>query len=872
MGNNVTFDPTIDTIIVTTAPVLEGSEWVVDLDVKIDVFSDGKEDWIIDSELNKRRFPISTAGGDDLPGSKQLGSTFFLEYGWKIRPYEASHTLRINGNIYSRDGSSPFIQTLGSYNVMVINTVSSLVDSTVQQLSEIEYASFNGGISYDSINGSPGIKYPIGTPQEPSNLMADAKIIAEERGFTTGFIIGDITFDTITDLTSFTFIGSSKSNTLITIPDAAIVEDCSFHDAEVTGVLDGESALYNCLVSDLAYINGYIELCVLSGTGIITLGGGGVSHFLSCYSGVPGEGTPIIDMGGSGQALAMRDYNGGILITNKTGLDAVSIDLASGQVKLDLDGNFGVAGVVAGSIIIRGDGKVTDATTGDYLPSGEYNGLTLLNETVGIDSFSASKYNDKVFIEIGSGHTKESYPIGLINYPADSIDIAKIILDKYHLNTFHFQTDASIFSGVDIQGYKITSHNNHITFIDGCFTSALIVEDTVLSGVLSGYDHLFKQCLLIDLININGKINECTLSGNITISGNSIFRNCIAPRSNPLTIDTGIYSVNFLEIRGFFSMSNVSGSVNVNLCGGQITLNPSCASGTIFIDNIGNGIIIDNSGVGCTVVIKEFSTASILGSDVTPYHDTDSLAGASVHLKHLSYKIFIDPDGISPGDGSQHHPYVDQHGAIDYAEDHGIKELVIYSDITITSNLKNFIIIGIGTPKIELTSIPNLKNSQFSHINLTGLYVDSITVQNAFLSGPVSINGFFETCAIEGELIVPDGGTAYLTKCTPLESTFTKPILNIGGATGTGTAILMGYRGGLLLINCNQSTDIIKINIDGGTVDIDSSCTDGIIMIIGTGKIGTDDSSGSCVVNTDNLINKAAIAEENWNGINLVTP
>lgn len=55
-------------------------------------------------------------------------------------------------------------------------------------------------------------------------------------------------------------------------------------------------------------------------------------------------------------------------------------------------------------------------------------------------------------------------------------------------------------------------------------------------------------------------------------------------------------------------------------------------------------------------------------------------------------------------------------------------------------------------------------------------------------------------------------------------------------------------------------------------MDIDSSCTDGIIMIIGTGKIGTDDSSGSCVVNTDNLINKAAIAEENWNGINLVTP
>lgn len=125
MATKVTFNPTTKIITVTQAPV----SGVVNIDVKIDLYSDGKEDWKTDASLTKFRFPIRAVGGNPLPGSRTLGSTFFLLYGWKIRPYEASHTMNVIGNLYSEDGTSPYVSTIGTFAIATISSVSSLVES-----------------------------------------------------------------------------------------------------------------------------------------------------------------------------------------------------------------------------------------------------------------------------------------------------------------------------------------------------------------------------------------------------------------------------------------------------------------------------------------------------------------------------------------------------------------------------------------------------------------------------------------------------------------------------------------------------------------------------------------------------------------------
>ena len=277
------------------------------------------------------------------------------------------------GNLVAVDTNGDSIDAvLQSPNCYVRTTSSS--SATLQELSSIQYSSFNGGVTLDTASSYSGVEFPVGTPQEPVNNLADAMTIANNRGFTTIYVLGDITIDSGADYSDMTFVGESQTKSTFTIDAAANVENCEFYDAAITGTLDGNAKLRNCLLQTLNYINGMIEQCILS-TGTITLGGSLTAHFLDCWSGAPDTTTPVIDLGGSGQPLAMRNYNGGITLQNKTGSENVNIDLNSGQIRLKDT-------VTGGKIVCRGVGKLIDDDSEDYIPSGTHNGATIVNELI----------------------------------------------------------------------------------------------------------------------------------------------------------------------------------------------------------------------------------------------------------------------------------------------------------------------------------------------------------------------------------------------------------------------------------------------------------------------------------------------------------
>jgi len=252
-------------------------------------------------------------------------------------------------------------------------SVRSANSAGLMQTAEIEHSSYNGGVTIDFINGISGTQYPAGTTRVPVNNLVDAKLIDAYRGFNKFYVIGNLVIDS-GDYSGMEIVGSSPTKTHITVEPSADVTQCEFYEAHILGTLDGQSELRQCLVDDLAYVSGYLHQCMLE-PGTIHLGGGVEAHLLDCFSGQPGSGSPTIDLGGSGQALGVRNYNGGITLINKTGPEAVSIDLASGQVKIDL------TTVTNGEIVVRGDGKVINAANGEWLPSGTYGGMTLINET-----------------------------------------------------------------------------------------------------------------------------------------------------------------------------------------------------------------------------------------------------------------------------------------------------------------------------------------------------------------------------------------------------------------------------------------------------------------------------------------------------------
>ncbi|MBU2249652.1 MAG: hypothetical protein KKD77_23090 [Gammaproteobacteria bacterium] len=123
MGQKVSFDELTKIITVTQAPDANDT---VTINVKRDLYSDGKEDWVTSESLRKFPFPITSIGGNPLPGNKYVGATFFLDSTWKIKPYSADHRMVIEGNLYATDGSNPFLSVYG-YTVSISQEVSTLV-------------------------------------------------------------------------------------------------------------------------------------------------------------------------------------------------------------------------------------------------------------------------------------------------------------------------------------------------------------------------------------------------------------------------------------------------------------------------------------------------------------------------------------------------------------------------------------------------------------------------------------------------------------------------------------------------------------------------------------------------------------------------
>jgi hypothetical protein len=74
-------------------------------------------------------------GGDPTIPGQYLGSTYFIMNGWKIRPYNADHTLIVDGNLFTEDQSSPFLPALDPHMVAVQMAFSNLTTTIIADAS-----------------------------------------------------------------------------------------------------------------------------------------------------------------------------------------------------------------------------------------------------------------------------------------------------------------------------------------------------------------------------------------------------------------------------------------------------------------------------------------------------------------------------------------------------------------------------------------------------------------------------------------------------------------------------------------------------------------------------------------------------------------
>lgn len=254
-------------------------------------------------------------------------------------------------------------------NQVGVNTANS---AGLQDLFSLQAGSFVGGVvSLKAGSGFSGTLYPVGTRAFPVDNVSDAKAISEERGLNIINVIGDFTFGSGVDASERDIYGDSTHRSSLVFLPGSITTDVEFFNCSLTGTFDISGGAHNChieTVIDNSIGSTEIDLfsCQLNDSLTLSPLAAGQLNFINCYSGVAGTLTPTVDLNGTNTDIAVRNYSGGLRITNLTNIanNVASLDFNSGQLIID-------SSCTAGSITVRGMCKVTDNSTGTIVDTSQ---------------------------------------------------------------------------------------------------------------------------------------------------------------------------------------------------------------------------------------------------------------------------------------------------------------------------------------------------------------------------------------------------------------------------------------------------------------------------------------------------------------------
>jgi len=729
----------------------------------------------------------------------------------------------------------------------------------------IEFGEYGGAVTIDILKGVAGTIYPIGTRRRPSNNVTDSVSIALYYGFSDINILTNMVLDTGDDVRGYHMVGVSHVNTTMLVNPDCLCLKTSFDSFDITGTLDGDSEITNCVVHDITYFNGHIHDSSLNG--VITLAGSLDATITDCYQ-QQITSVPIIDCGSSGQNLVMPNYSGRLQISNLTGPSELGIGLDAAEVEIDSSCTDGI-------IMLSGVGRVVDNSgPGCYVVNtvvsgSEVTNLTRLVELLrphhtgtgiiwfwdpyGGDDTNAGDHAHRATKTFARAHelvNDNNHDI-IVCVSGDPTGVTftneQILITKNYVfvrgpgRDFHMHCNDDNLAAVDMQGdgceisgMLLTTESTNTIATIKCSASFPLIENIYIEDSGNGI-------LIVDGaygIIKNTRVGHSTGYG-VRINGGSqhftLDHNHIGSCTEDgvvIDVTTG-HEVTFKNGNVIHNNGGYGINITANSTGVQIGASNSIANNALGnVNDLGGGTSHEKQDIAI------LNADTLLTTDLTPYDDVNTLGGVAAHLKHLEFKLYIDSELIDPEveDGSQHNPFSNETIAIDFAEFHNILNLRLMSEIEFTRQIKNFYIDSINISKIT-TNSQNLDGSRFTYITLDGLYSGSITVQESRLisTSVTNLNGNFENCGLASTFEVPDGGFALVKNCTAISTDFTKPTISIGGITGTAQLALMGYVGGITIINCNQPTDIVKI-IAVGMVEIDSSCTNGQIIIFGNVK------------------------------------
>ena len=461
-----------------------------------------------------------------------------------------------------------------------------------------------------------------------------------------------------------------------------------------------------------------------------------------------------------------------------------------------------------------------------------------------------SAYQEQVTIDqtnsTGRAVSGQAYPAGTLRAPCLTLSDALFIAGLRGFKKIGLLGDFTFLTTDVLDDFIVCGESFTKTLViltpQATITNCKFIDCDV-DGQLDGGNELVN-CRIENLNYIDGALIDCELEQTIIINGvQADFIRCYSGvagggigQTPTIDMNGGGHDLIMRDYQGGIRLINDTmgaDNVSIDLSSGRVILDSTITAGTYTLRGLGT---LEDSSSGTAVVNDQLLDPIYFRARLTNIDDV---------VKHIEQYVFVDTELLVNGDGSARSPYNNVTDAKDYAEANEIFQIITYSELTLDRTIKNFNIIGIGQPVIDMNG-QSVDKCRFSYCTLRGQYTGSIVAQNSVLDDTFYLNGFFENCGVNGTLTCIDGGNVLLKNCASIIAGLGRPTISMNG-TGSSNLAIRDWQGGLTITDCNNALDAVTVEVMGGSLTFDATCTAGTMVARGLGKF-VDNSNGATVI------------------------
>lgn len=797
---------------------------------------------------------IDASGKQPLGGGVLVGITVTLrnaQLAFEARPGPTFVQCNATGgNLVAFDDFGNLIPAIytTAFTQVILTSSSS---ATLQEVSAIQFASFENRVTIDPVGGSAGTSYPIGTQQSPVNNLADAVTIAVSRGFTTLYFLTDFTFPAGTYLDGYTLLGRGLTETTFTFDAGGVFLNCGAEDAKLTGVVMGVATMQNVHIVDLTGYTPipasnpvFIKDSLLGGTFTLPALYSGTVQVINCWSDESGS---TVDCNGSDAILVVTRFEGVVTFENNTNNAVLSVDMDSGMITLD-------SSCTSGTYRIRGVGELDDNSTGTAVV--DVSGLVTPRET------QYASFEGAVHIDAINGKPGTLFPSGNAANPVDTLADALTIAGNLNLPVLMLHSDLTITTGAVLNNFEVRAENwPSVTVEAGVEQENTVYQKVSLYGEMGGFWNTLIDCWAYDITNFcgwmrGGSMVSVALAPYTVESLGQSFFDDLKPMYPGITstlvmnTDTSVSFTNCADIVIIDSLTTGS-AVDCILSGGKLIVDASCTGGTVVVRGVGllennSTLIVDSSGLVSAELVQ-----------------TSSFDGC------VSLDVATGGSGTGFPNGNSEHPVNNLADAKAIALARGFKAIKVLGDLTlgasdVADNL-TFDGSGIHETALTLTAGCSTQSSVFRNMTINGEQNGEADYESCEIGELHKAFGHFGNCRIMGPFHLVTGvpDIVVMRECyssgdadAPLVLDLDSSSVNIAVNAFTGSLHIQNF-------NKNPGAGAVTVNIQSGRITIDSSCTKGSIYIRGTCEI-INNAAGT-VVDLAGSIETVAVDRTNKN-------